>query len=76
MPELPEVETVRRRLATCLPGLPLREVVVNDWTVSTQTAEELNGFLAGRRVTGLRRRGNFARMPSAVGPLSGSSESS
>ena len=32
MPELPEVETVRRRLLTCLPGLLLREVVVNDWT--------------------------------------------
>ena len=52
MPELPEVETVRRRLQTCLPGLLLREVVVNDWTVSAQTEEELNGHLAGRRVTG------------------------
>jgi len=59
MPELPEVETVRRRLLTCLPGLLLREVVVNDWTVSAQTEEELNGYLAGRRVTGLRRRGKY-----------------
>jgi formamidopyrimidine-DNA glycosylase len=59
MPELPEVETVRRRLLTCLPGLVLREVVVNDWTVSTQTGQELNGYLAGRRVTGLRRRGKY-----------------
>ena len=59
MPELPEVETVRRRLLTCLPGLLLREVVVNDWTVSVQTEQELNGYLAGRRVTGLRRRGKY-----------------
>ena len=59
MPELPEVETVRRRLLTCLPGLLLREVVVNDWTVSAQTEQELNGYLAGRRVTGLRRRGKY-----------------
>jgi formamidopyrimidine-DNA glycosylase len=59
MPELPEVETVRRRLMTCLPGLLLREVEVNDWTVSAQTERELNGFLAGRRVTGLRRRGKY-----------------
>jgi formamidopyrimidine-DNA glycosylase len=59
MPELPEVETVRRRLLTCLPGLLLREVVVNDWTVSAQTEQELNGFLSGRRVTGLRRRGKY-----------------
>ncbi len=59
MPELPEVETVRRRLLTCLPGLLLRGVVVNDWTVSVQTEPELNGYLAGRRVTGLRRRGKY-----------------
>ena len=59
MPELPEVETVRRRLLTCLPGLLLREVVVNDWTVSVQTEQELNEYLAGRRVTGLRRRGKY-----------------
>ena len=59
MPELPEVETVRRRLLTCLPGLLLREVVVNDWTVSVQTEQELNACLAGRRVTGLRRRGKY-----------------
>jgi formamidopyrimidine-DNA glycosylase len=59
VPELPEVETVRRRLATCLPGRQLREVVINDWTVSAQTAEELNGFLSGRRVKGLRRRGKY-----------------
>ncbi len=59
MPELPEVETVRRRLMTCLPGLLLREVVVNDWTVSVQTEQELNAYLAGRRVTGLRRRGKY-----------------
>jgi formamidopyrimidine-DNA glycosylase len=59
MPELPEVETIRRRLLTCLPGLLLREVVVNDWTVSLQTEQELNGYLAERRVTGLRRRGKY-----------------
>jgi formamidopyrimidine-DNA glycosylase len=59
MPELPEVETVRRRLMTCLPGLLLREVVVNDWTVGAQTEQELNGYLAGRRVTALRRRGKY-----------------
>ncbi len=59
MPELPEVETIRRRLRTCLPGLLLREVVVNDWTVSVQTEQELNGYLARRRVTGLRRRGKY-----------------
>ena len=67
MPELPEVETVRRRLLTCLPGLLLRDVVVNDWTVSVQTEQELNARLAGRRVTGLRRRGKYLLVD--VGPV-------
>ena len=57
MPELPEVETVRRRLLTCLPGLLVRDIVVNDATVSEQGEAELRALLAGRRVTGLRRRG-------------------
>ena len=59
MPELPEVETVRRRLLTCLPGLVVRDVVVNDATVSAQSETELRALLAGRRVVGLRRRGKY-----------------
>jgi formamidopyrimidine-DNA glycosylase len=59
MPELPEVETVRRRLQTCLPGLVVRDVVVNDATVSEQREPELRALLVGRRVTGLRRRGKY-----------------
>jgi formamidopyrimidine-DNA glycosylase len=59
MPELPEVETVRRRLLTCLPGLVVRDVVVNDATVSAQSEEELRALLCGSRVTGLRRRGKY-----------------
>jgi formamidopyrimidine-DNA glycosylase len=59
VPELPEVETVRRRLLTCLPGLLLAEVIVNDASVSEQSEAELNEMAAGRRVTGLRRRGKY-----------------
>ena len=59
MPELPEVEVVRRRLQVCLPGLMLRDVEVNDPLVSEQTEAELRGLLAGRRVTRLRRRGKY-----------------
>jgi formamidopyrimidine-DNA glycosylase len=59
MPELPEVETVRRRLLTCLPHLLLTSVVVNDASVSDQSEAELKDLLAGRRVTGLRRRGKY-----------------
>jgi len=59
MPELPEVEIVRRRLLTCLPGLVLRDVTVNDPKVSEQSEAELRLLLAGRRVAGLRRRGKY-----------------
>jgi formamidopyrimidine-DNA glycosylase len=57
VPELPEVEIVRRRLARCLPGLWLRRVVVNDARVSDLTEDELRDRLESRRVLGLRRRG-------------------
>jgi formamidopyrimidine-DNA glycosylase len=72
MPELPEVETVRRRLLTCLPGLLLREVVINDSSVSEQSAEELTALVAGRRVTGLRRRGKYLLVD--LGPTEGAEE--
>ncbi len=59
MPELPEVEIIRRRLLTCLPGLVVREVIVNDPLVSEQGETELRELLADRPVGGLRRRGKY-----------------
>ncbi|HQG03713.1 MAG TPA: bifunctional DNA-formamidopyrimidine glycosylase/DNA-(apurinic or apyrimidinic site) lyase [Thermoleophilia bacterium] len=59
MPELPEVEVVRRRLLTCLPGLVVRDVRVHDATVCDLPEDELRRTIAGRRVLGLRRRGKY-----------------
>ena len=59
MPELPEVEVVRRRLLTCLPGLVVRDVRVHDATVCDLPEDELRRTVAGRRVLGLRRRGKY-----------------
>ena len=59
MPELPEVETVRRRLQTCLPGLVVRDVRVNDARVCDLPQADLRATIAGRRVEGLRRRGKY-----------------
>ena len=59
MPELPEVETVRRRLLTCLPGLVVRDVLVHDATVCDLAADDLRATIVGRRVTTLRRRGKY-----------------
>jgi len=71
MPELPEVEIVRRRLLACLPGLLVRDVIVNDAKVSDRSQAELRALLAGRRVLGLRRRGKYLIVdlgePEAVG---------
>jgi formamidopyrimidine-DNA glycosylase len=59
VPELPEVETVRRRLLSCLPGLVVRDVHVYDSTVSTLSEDALKASMAGLRVVGLRRRGKY-----------------
>lgn len=56
MPELPEVETVRRGLAQLLPG---REVVsaAADWDKSFPNApEDVQQFLAGAKMLEVRRR--------------------
>lgn len=60
MPELPEVEVVRRGLEAHLPGLVIEKVEVrHPRAVRTQSAEEVEFFLTGARITGLGRRGKF-----------------
>jgi formamidopyrimidine-DNA glycosylase len=59
MPELPEVETVRRRLEPALTGRRIVALTVADATVSAQTAAELRHLALGRDVAGLRRRGKY-----------------
>lgn len=57
MPELPEVETVRRGLANVLPGRVVREVTVFDSPKSFPNDEaRVNTFFVGARVGAVRRR--------------------
>ncbi len=60
MPELPEVETIRRQLAPLVEGRRLREVQVLDprWSRPLAPAE-LQDALRGRRVQRLQRRGKY-----------------
>ncbi len=60
MPELPEVETIRRQLTPIVEGRVLERVRVLDarWSVPLSPAE-LEGALAGRRVERLSRRGKY-----------------
>ena len=60
MPELPEVETVRRSLLTTLPGRTVTEIQVRDARLRAPVDEEkLNELIAGRRVTDLSRRAQY-----------------
>jgi len=57
MPELPEVETVRRGLAELLPGRVVTRAVVFDSPKSFPNAPaDVEQFLYGARVTAVRRR--------------------
>jgi formamidopyrimidine-DNA glycosylase len=59
MPELPEVETVRRGLEQVLLGKRLVKVEVRRPDLRWPLPENLAGRLTGRRVTSLRRRAKY-----------------
>ncbi|MFO7265540.1 MAG: DNA-formamidopyrimidine glycosylase [Limnochordales bacterium] len=64
MPELPEVETVRRQLAAALPGRTVVDVDVRlARTVQNATPEELAAFVRGRAFAGVGRRGKYLLLP-------------
>ncbi len=60
MPELPEVETVRRQLSRRLPGRGVTRVEVHDPAVTAPHApEEIRAAVEGARVRRLDRRGKY-----------------
>ena len=62
MPELPEVETIRRHLQDILPGRAVEEVLWLDARLvknSALTAENMKEFMRGQRVAQILRRGKF-----------------
>jgi len=60
VPELPEVETIRRQLAPLLKGRRLERVEILDWRWSRPLQpRELADALEGRRVQELGRRGKY-----------------
>lgn len=59
MPELPEVETVRRGLLPVLRGERLDEVVVRRSTLRFPLPTDFAARLRGRRVTDIARRGKY-----------------
>jgi formamidopyrimidine-DNA glycosylase len=56
MPELPEVETVRRGLAELLPGQAVTGVTTNYDKSFPNTQADVNRFLIGAKITDVKRR--------------------
>lgn len=68
MPELPEVETVRRDLDRLVAGRTITAVqVTGTRTVRRGTARALTDRLVGATVTGARRRGKYLVLPLGSG---------
>ena len=59
MPELPEVETVRRGLEPLIVGHAIRQVRLNRKTLRGAIPPTLSARLAGRRITGITRRAKY-----------------
>ena len=59
MPELPEVETIRRQLADRVAGRTIVDAQVLDPLWSAPVARRGRGALLGRRIERLRRRGKY-----------------
>jgi len=68
MPELPEVETVRRGLEARIQGLRFREVEARRGDLRWPLPQGFAAALAGRRVVALRRRGKYLLIDLDGGP--------
>lgn len=59
MPELPEVETTRRGIATIMPGRPLRKLAVHEPRMRWPVPADLSERVANRIVQSCERRGKY-----------------
>jgi formamidopyrimidine-DNA glycosylase len=59
MPELPEVETTRRGIATIMPGRILHRFIVHEPRMRWPVPAELAGLISGRQVLACERRGKY-----------------
>lgn len=70
MPELPEVETIRRDLAERLPGRKIAAIEIFSAKTALPSAAFLKRHLSGRRIVGVDRRGKLLII--RLKPLKGS----
>lgn len=67
MPELPEVETVRRMIAPRITGRVIREARYFSPLAAGGEPEAMAAALAGRRILGVRRKGKYLVFPLDAG---------
>ena len=72
MPELPEVETIRRQLEPAISGRTIESVEVLDerWTRPGRRRREVERALSGRTIEAVERRGKYLllRLSTAIAP--------
>jgi formamidopyrimidine-DNA glycosylase len=59
MPEMPEVETIARKLRRSIVGRSVREVRLSGFSLRKPVAKSFAGILTGRTIVGIRRRGKY-----------------
>lgn len=69
MPELPEVETVRRGIEPYLCGTTIKGVVVRERRLRWRVTEELERVVPGQQVIGVNRRGKYLLVETKAGVL-------
>ena len=69
MPELPEVETTRRGLATHLSGLKIKDVVIRNGSLRWPIPKNLPKLLRGQNIISLKRRAKYLLMDCGSGTL-------
>lgn len=69
MPELPEVETTRRGLATHLTGQTITDVVIRNPSLRWPIPENLPALLRGQTIRSLQRRAKYLLMECGNGTL-------
>lgn len=63
MPELPEVETIRRVIEPQIQGMTIDKITLNrPEIIAHPTSERFCSLLSGQKITGMERRGKFLRV--------------
>lgn len=69
MPELPEVETIRRGVAKLLEGQVIQQVVVRETQLRWQVPEELSDILPQQTLYQVQRRGKYLLLQCSLGTV-------